>query len=126
MERNNTNDSSQTQFPYKITKEISRLQVKPPNKFGEPYCKYVQAARRGTGCHGILGTCRAIRDCKSNISGRGTGPAYNDSRVAKPSKRLCVTKNRHNTVFATTLGPNKPGEIDPIASTTAAPAMLMT
>ena len=24
-----------------------------------------EAARRGTGCHGILGTCRAIRNCKS-------------------------------------------------------------
>ena len=93
----NTNDIRTTSIPYKITKDISQPQVTAP-----------------------------IRRPQVTNIGRGTGPAYNDSSAARPSKRLCVTKNRHNTVFATTLGPKRPGEIDPIASTTAAPAMLMT
>ena len=48
---------------------ISRLQVKPPNKFGyrtssvSLYCKYAEAARRGTGCHGILVPAAPLRDC---------------------------------------------------------------
>ena len=65
---------------------ISRLQVKPPNKFGyrtssateqvrlpnkfgyrtssvSLYRKYTEAARRGTGCHGILVPAAPLRDC---------------------------------------------------------------
>ena len=77
----NANDQNQTQIPYKITKDISRTQfdkptasqtteqVRLPNKFGyrtssvSLYCKYAEAARRGTGCHGILVPAAPLRDC---------------------------------------------------------------
>ena len=49
MEESKTNDYSKTQFPYNKAKDISRLQV-----VNSLYRKYVQAARNGTGCHGIL------------------------------------------------------------------------
>ena len=60
IEKSNTNDISKTPIHYKKSKEIrkrsliSRLQVKAPAR------KYNQNARLGTGCQGILGTCRAI------------------------------------------------------------------
>ncbi|MDY3942467.1 MAG: hypothetical protein SOZ09_10860, partial [Eubacteriales bacterium] len=57
MEESNTNDHSKTQFPYKIKKDISQLQVTAPIRrlqVKAPARKYNQAARRGTGCHGIL------------------------------------------------------------------------
>ena len=61
----NTNDIRTTPIPYNKAKEIRRLQVKAPAR------KYSQAARRGTGCHGILGTCRALRRLQvDNKSGK--------------------------------------------------------
>ena len=39
------------------------------------YCKYVQNARRGTGCRGVLGTCRALRRTASRkYKGAGQVP----------------------------------------------------
>ena len=66
MEESKKSDPSQTLIPYKKSKEISRLQVEAPAR------KYVQAARRGTGCHGILVPAAQSRDCKSKDQRRGT------------------------------------------------------
>ena len=49
------NDISQTPIPYKITKNISQTQFdKQTASQKSLYRKYTEAARRGTGCHGIL------------------------------------------------------------------------
>ena len=93
------NNPSQTSFPYKKPKEISRLQVissrnrnvHSPNKFGG-------AARLGTGCQGILvPAARNIRRLQVPHRAIGTSPDNEAARDKSRSKNHCFF--RHGMLY---------------------------
>ena len=95
-----------TPIPYKKSKEIRRLQV-----ISSLYCKYTEAARRGTVCHGILVPAAQSRDCKPirNKPCRGQFPRQGLEKIQRMESPPMMVSVTWSVWSRTTMSASMPG-----------------
>ena len=104
-----------TPFPYKITKDISQPQVTAPIRrlqvISSLYCKYAEAARDGTGCHGILVPAAQSRDCKPIINKpcRGQFPRQGLEKIQRMESPPMMVSVTWSVWSRTTMSASMPG-----------------